>query len=275
MKLDNKIALVTGAGAGIGRSIALKLANEGASVVIVDIDQDASDETLSLMNNPDMSVALKCDVSSSSDVAQAMAQVARRYGRLDILVNNAGVGTVPGDAFDEHKSRRFKYLEQIGRGEKPTIFPDRIIDMEDRGFWKLMEINLGGTFYFCREATRLMIVGRSAGSIVNVASTSALSGEGAVHYASAKAAMLGLTKSLARELAPRQIRVNAVCPGPTNTKRISALGAARAQALIDGTLLNRLCEPDEIAATVAFLASDEGAAFTGQTLAANGGSYLL
>ncbi|TWO79133.1 SDR family NAD(P)-dependent oxidoreductase [Denitratisoma oestradiolicum] len=259
----------------IGNQIALRLESEGASVVVVDIDQVTADETCRLMKHPENNLAITCDVASSKDVAQVMAQVTQRYGRLDILVNNAGVGTVPGDAFEAHKLRRQQYLEQVGRGEKPTIFPDRIIDMEDRGFWKLMEINLGGTFYFCREATRLMIAAESPGSIINIASTSALSGEGAVHYASAKAAMLGLTKSLARELAPRHIRVNAVCPGPTNTTRISALGATRAQALIEGTLINRLCEPNEIAATVAFLASDEGTAFTGQTLAANGGSYLL
>lgn len=275
MKLADKVALVTGAGSGIGRACALRLASEGANVVAVDLKPEAVDETLRLFGQSTDCLALTCDVADSAAVAAVMAQLKSRFGRIDILVNNAGIGSVPGDGFANQLQRMAQRSEQIKRGETPTIHPDLIIDMEDEGFWGVLKVNLGGSFYFSREAVRLMIATDTRGSIVNIASTSALSGEGQLHYAASKAGILGMTKSMARELSTRGIRVNAICPGPTNTPILGRISNEWLEAMKQGTLIGRLCEPEEIAATAFFLASDEGSVFTGQVLAANGGSYLL
>ncbi|HQR02523.1 MAG: SDR family oxidoreductase [Proteobacteria bacterium] len=275
MKLDKKVAVITGAGSGMGREIARLLAQEGAAVVALDLNLAPAEETISTVNGRGDCLALACDVGNSASVAEVFAKVEARYGRVDIAVSSAGIGNAKGDGFDKLLARLDQRGAQMARGETPTVFPDLIGDMGDDGFWRVLQVNLGGTFYIAREAVKLMIKCGVQGSIVNISSNSALTGEGALHYAASKAGVLGMTKSLARELGPRGIRVNAICPGPTNTPMLGEVGDAWIQAMKAGTLMGRLAEPEEIARTVLFLASDDGSAFTGQTVSPSIGSYLM
>lgn len=275
MKLKDKVALVTGAGQGMGRAIAQLFASEGASVVAVDVRLAAAEETLSAVGALERGMARVCDVADSQAVAALFREVDERYGRIDVLVNNAGVGSAPGDGFDKFQQRLAERTEQQMRGETPTVFADHIIDMGDAGWQRVLDINLNGAFYCCREAVRLMIKSGAVGSIVNIASTSVLTGEGSVHYCASKAALLGLTKCLARELGARGIRVNAVCPGPTNTPMMQSISDEWARAMVQAIPLGRIGEPEEVARAVLFLASDDASFFTGQTLAANGGMSMM
>lgn len=273
-KLQNQVALITGAGQGMGRATAELFAREGAKVVAVDINEAAAGATIAGLAGADHS-AHACDVADSAAVTALFAAVAARYGRIDVLVNNAGVGSAPGDGFDLYQQRLAERGAQLARGETPTVFADHLPDLGDAGWQRVLDINLNGTFYCTREAVRLMIKAGARGSIVSIASTSALTGEGPPHYCASKAAMLGLTKCLARELGPRGIRINAICPGPTNTPMMQAISEEWAQAMVAGLPLGRMGEPEEVAKAVLFLASEDGSLFTGQTLGANAGMYML
>ena len=275
MRLQGKVALVTGAGLGMGRAMAERFAREGAAVVVVDVTAKDADDTLALINTRGDCMRALADVSSSSEVAAVYAAVEQRYGRLDVVVNNAGVGAAPNDGYDKFYERMGRMNEQLARGETPDVFLDHIIDMQDEGWQRVIDINLNGLFYNCREAARLMIRTGVKGSIINISSTSGLNGTGAVHYCASKAAVLGFTKCLARELGARGIRVNAICPGATNTRMMAGISADYAKQLVQQIPLGRIGEPDEVASTALFLASDESSFFTGQTLAANGGMHML
>ncbi|SEJ54795.1 3-oxoacyl-[acyl-carrier protein] reductase [Pseudomonas linyingensis] len=275
MRLADKVALVTGAGSGIGRATAELFAAEGARVVLADIDEAAARRVLEAMPTGTDGMALGCDIANGAAVERLFAAVEQRYGRLDVLVNNAGLGQVPGDGFEHYQQRLAQRNAQLAAGQTPDVFTDMIVDLTDAGWQRLLAINVDGAFYCSRAAVRLMIASGSRGSIVNVASLSALSGEGPLAYCTAKAAMLGMTKCLARDLGPRGIRVNAVCPGPTRTPIMQSISAEWVQALERAIPLGHMLEPEEIARTCLFLASDESSAFTGQTLAASGGMLML
>jgi 3-oxoacyl-[acyl-carrier protein] reductase len=272
-RLSNKVAVVTGAGQGIGQAIARALSAEGAVVVAVDLKQAVADATVASMDNEGL--ALACDVADSSSVIDCFKQVEARFGRLDILVNNAGIGMAAGDGSDIYQQRMAERAAQLAAGETPTVYADHTIDMADEGWLAVMNVNINGTFYCCREALRLMSRHNTAGSIINISSTSALCGEGGAHYCASKAAILGLTKSLAQEVGARGIRVNAVAPGPTMTPAMAGISEQWQQQIAAGVLLGRLAQPEEIAQTAVFLASDDSSYYTGQTLCANGGMYLL
>lgn len=274
-RLANKVALVTGAAQGIGQAIAVRLASEGAALVVADISLDALSDTVKQIEDSGGRVTAKvCDVTASTSVVELFASVIDHYGQLDILVNNAGIGTAPNDGFDLYQQRLAERGAQLQRGETPTVFADHITDMQDDGWQKVVNVNLNGAFFCCREAVRVMAAQGIAGSIINIASTSAVSGEGGVHYCASKAAILGLTRSLAMEVAARKIRVNAICPGPTNTPIMANISDEWKQAMVAAIPMGRIGEPEEIANTALFLASDEASAFTGQTLMANLGTYL-
>ncbi|MDH4872336.1 SDR family NAD(P)-dependent oxidoreductase [Pseudomonas sp. BN515] len=275
MRLEGKVALVTGAGSGMGRATAALFAAEGASVVVVDIDEAAAQRTVAELATRESSFASACDIGDSASVARLFAEVDERYGCLDVLVNNAGVGQVPGDGFDQYQQRLAKRSEQLAAGVEPDVFTDMIVDLTDAGWQRIVDINLNGTFYCSRAAVRLMIASGRMGSIINIASLSALSGEGPLAYCASKAAVIGLGKCLARDLGPRGIRVNTICPGPTRTPMMQSISREWQQALERAIPLGRLLEPEEIARTCLFLASDEASAFTGQTLAAAGGMMML
>lgn len=271
-RLAGKIAVVTGAGQGIGQAIALALSKEGARVVVVDLTLEATTQTMSLL--PGEGRALTCDVANSASVSSVFQQVEEEYGRVDILVNNAGIGSAPGDGFDLYQQRKAQRNAQLAKGEKPTVFADHTIDMGDDGWQTLLNVNLNGTFYCCREALKIMTKHDIAGSIINLSSTSAFTGESGVHYCASKAGILGLTKGLAEELGARGIRVNAIVPGPTLTNALLSISEEWRQSMAQGVPLKRLAQPEEIANTAVFLASDESSYFTGQSLCANGGWYM-
>ncbi|MGI9285175.1 MAG: SDR family NAD(P)-dependent oxidoreductase [Pseudomonadales bacterium] len=275
MRLKDKVAVITGAGLGMGRATAEVFAAEGASVVVNDISEADAQETLTLVNERDDCCAITGDISNSAQVSSLYQQVEERYGKVDLLVNNAGVGAAPNDGYDKFYERMAARNEQLQQGQTPTVHLDHIIDMQDDGWQRVLDINMNGLFYNCREAVKLMIKAGAEGSIINISSTSALSGEGGVHYCATKAAVLGFTKCLASELGSRNIRVNAICPGPTNTRLMQDISEEWAQAMIAAIPLGRIAEPAEVARTALFLASDDASFFTGQTLAANGGMHMI
>jgi len=245
MKLVNKVAFVTGAGQGMGRAMVQRFAEEGAAVVAADINLEAARETIAGLAGGS-ALALACNVADGASVAAAMATVVERFGRLDVLVNNAGVGSV--DAF---------------------------LDTPDEHWQRVIGVNLTGVFLCSREAARLMHQSGQGGVIVNLSSTAALSGEGPSHYCASKAGVMGLTRSLARELAASQIRVNTIVPGPTNTPMMAGIPDDWMQSMVKAIPLGRMCEPAEIAAVAAFLASDDASFITGQNIAVNGGMAFI
>ena len=273
MRFANKVAVVTGAGQGMGRAIAQRLAREGAKLVAVDVKEAGLRETLDPMG-ADAGIARVCNIADSAAVQALFTEVEEKYGRLDVLVNNAGIGSAKKDGYDKQFARIAERNAQIARGETPTVFPDITIDMQDEGWHGVINVNLHGSFYCIREALRVMTKHSIKGSIVNISSTSALSGEGAPHYAASKAALIGLVRSLARELGPRGIRVNNVMPGPVNTPIMGNVPQAWKDSMVAAIPLGRIAEPDDIASVVAFVASDEAAMITGADIVANGGSYF-
>ncbi|MGT2433659.1 SDR family NAD(P)-dependent oxidoreductase [Cupriavidus basilensis] len=275
MRLADKVALVTGAGSGMGRAMVERFAAEGAAVVIVDRDACAAQATLEKVGGEACGMARGCDVADSGAVAALHAEIARRWGRLDILVNNAGIGQVPGDGFEHYQARAAERGRQLAGGEPPTVYTDMIVDLNDAGWQRVVDVNLNGSFYCSREAVRLMTHAGVAGAIVNIASVSALSGEGPLSYCASKAAVLGLTRCLARDLAPRGIRVNAICPGPTRTPMMQSISEEWARSLERAIPLGRMAEPEDIAAAALFLVSEDGRQMTGQTLSVSGGMAMI
>jgi 3-oxoacyl-[acyl-carrier protein] reductase len=234
------IAVVTGGGSGIGEAICLRLARDGASVAVLDVDLDAARLTADLVGG----IAVEADVSESASVDAALGQAEADLGPVDVWVNNAGIQA---------------------SGEAGLM---RLADEEWR---RMLAVHLDGTFHGTRAAARSMAP-RGAGSIVNIASVCGIEGcTGYPHYSAAKAGILGFTRAVAKELAVRGIRVNAVAPGFVDTAASQAIDSPLRQAQRERTPLGRFGRPDEIAATVAFLASEDAAFFVGETLSPNGG----
>ncbi|WP_321806525.1 SDR family NAD(P)-dependent oxidoreductase [Burkholderia sp. BCC1993] len=275
MSFNDKVVLVTGAGSGMGRATVLRFAAHGATVVAADLDGARADETLRLAQAAGTGLAHACDVADSDAVAALFDAIAQRYGRLDVLVNNAGAGQVPGDGFELAQQRIAQRVQQLANGETPTVFSDTIVDLTEGGWRRVVDINLNGTFFCSRAAVRLMIAAGVRGAIVNIASVSALSGEGPPAYCASKAAILGLTRCLARDLGPRGIRVNAICPGPTRTPMMQSIPDEWARELERAIPLGSMAEPDDIARSILYLASDDARQMTGQTLSVSGGMYMI
>ncbi|MBV1694021.1 MAG: SDR family oxidoreductase [Hyphomicrobiales bacterium] len=269
-RLDGRIALVTGAGRGIGAAIARRFAEEGARVLVNDVDVDAAQATASACGGD----ALVADVSSSAAVAQMFAEVAQRAGRLDILVNNAGISGLEGrNDVDQQIAARQRAAEEALAGKPPQTFIDRTVATTDEAWRRMQAVHVDGTFYCCREALKIMNP-QMSGAIINMSSILGTYGKpGNVPYATAKAAILGLTRALAHEVAPRNIRVNAIAPGWIDTDMTAPLAPIKAQIAAQ-TPLRRFGEPDDIAWAAVYLASEEARFITGQVISPNGGWYM-
>jgi len=240
--LSNRVAIVTGSGRGIGRAIALKLAEVGATVVVNDIGEAAQGvaEEIKAMNR--QSLAILADVSSSSDVARLMETTKDTYGKVDILVNNAGITR-----------------DQI------------LVRMSDEDWDRVLNVNLRSVFLCSRAVLRQMIKQRW-GRIISIASIVGVAGNpGQANYASAKAGIIGLTRTIAREVASRGITANVIAPGFIDTEMTQRLEEKRRQELMGHIPLGYLGSPRDVAEAVAFLASEEARYITGQILNVDGG----
>ena len=245
-RLQGRVALVTGAGSGIGRAICTRLAADGARLVALDRDLSAAEATASTLDTD--ALAVVADVASVDDMQRAVAQTVAHFGRLDIAVNAAGVGASA-----------------------------LLVDTSLETWQRVMDVCLTGVFVSSQAQARQMIAQGGAAVIINIASTNAQQpGEGLAAYCAAKAGAEMLSRVSALELAAHGIRVAAVGPGLTDTPMVARLlanPAARGEFL-DNIPLNRTARPEDIAAAVAFLASDDAAYVTGQTLYVDGGASM-
>jgi len=246
MSLTGKIAVVTGAAQGIGRDIALALASDGADVAICDVNLEAAQRTAAdIEAQGRKSLAVKTNVASSEDVNAMVGQVVEKFGRVDILVNNAGI-TRDG----------------------------LILRMKDEDWDLVLSINLKGAFLCTRAALKHMTKQR-AGTIINIASiVGAMGNAGQANYVASKAGLIGMTKTIAREYANRNITANAVAPGFIDTAMTQALSEDVRQELAKQIPLGRLGSSADVANAVRFLASPEAAYITGQVIHVNGGMYM-
>ena len=270
MRLKGKTALVTGAARGLGAQIAARFAGEGATVIVNDLNFAAARATAEKIGGH----ALACDVSDSAAVEAMFADVPNLVSRLDILVNNAGISGREGrNDNDQMIARRLKQAAEIARGGPIETFLDGTVHTTDAQWRQMQAIHVDGTFYCCREALKIMNA-QMSGSIINMASIMGSYGKGgSVSYSTAKAAILGLTRALAHEVAPRNIRVNAIAPGWIETDMTANLTGLHA-GIAAQTPLRRFGEPDDIAWAAVYLASDEAKFMTGQSLSPNGGWYM-
>ena len=243
----SRIALVTGAGSGIGRAIAEKLAQNGERVVVNDVIPETANEVVAgIMEWGGEAAAAPGDVSDAESVQRIVAATHEAYGFPEILVNNAG------------------FLQQ-----------KRFVDLTVEDFDRMIAVHLRGTFLCTRAVLPEMLL-RGSGIIVNVASQlGQIGGIELCHYSSAKAGIIGLTKSLAREVSAQGVRVNAVAPGPINTELVLGLSEEWRNAKAAELPLGRFGEPWEVAKTVAFLISDGATLYVGQTLGPNSGDVML
>lgn len=269
-ELSGSVAVVTGAASGMGLASVHALLGVGMRVFALDLRQQALDEALS---EADRVVTVALDISDSGAVNEVFERVAAEDMGLRVLVNAAGVSVPSRERqawVDEINNEMIQAMKE-GR----TYYPDFLSGVADEDFTRVMEINVNGSFYMIRAAAPLM---RRAGcgSIVNFASVAGQIGlPMPAYYPASKAAVVGMTKAIAAELAPYGIRVNALAPAGINTTMLNASGDDHVQALLALQPLKRIAEPEEVGRTIRFLASEDSAHYTGQTLSPSGGALMV
>ena len=244
---ERKAAIVTGASRGIGRAAALRLAKMGMNIVFTyNSGIEAAEETKALCETEGVEVlAVQADASSSENCDQLVEQTMDAFGRVDVLVNNAGI-TRDG----------------------------LIIRMTDEQFDQVIDTNLKGAFYMMRAVSKQMMKQRS-GRIINISSVVGVMGNaGQVNYAASKAGVIGMTKSLARELASRKVTVNAIAPGMIETDMTAVMSEKAKEAMKAAIPAGEMGKPEDIAGTIAFLAGEDGRYITGQVICVDGGMAI-
>lgn len=248
MTLQGKVALVTGAARGIGRAVSLRLAREGAKIVVnyvPGMEDQANQVVTEIEGLGGQALAFQADVTKPDEVAAMFAKTVETWDRLDILVNNAGITR-----------------DQL------------IVRMKDEDFERVLQVNLFGAFYCSREAAKIMIRQRS-GRIVSLSSVNGVAGSpGQANYSASKAGIIGLTKSLAKELGGRNITVNAVAPGFIQTDMTAVLSDKVKEGILSLIPLQRLGEAEDVANLIAFLVSDDSRYITGQVIHVDGGMVM-
>ena len=249
MRMKDKVVLVTGGAAGIGKATALRFAEEGAKVVICDLNEDAGQAAVQELGEG--SAFYKVNVASRENVQQWIDEVVARYGRIDVLVNNAGI-------LRDGQLIKFKEGQLVGQ-------------MSEENFDLVISVNLKGVFN-CTQAVAPVMARQEGGVILNATSVVGLDGNfGQTNYVATKSGVIGMTKVWARELGKLGIRVNAVAPGFTATEMVTAMPEKVLDGMKARTPLGRLGEPRDIANAYVFLASDEASFITGETLRVDGG----
>ena len=270
-RLKNKTALITGGAKGLGASIALHFFNEGANVIICDKNIDKASEIVKEINGK----AYYMDVSDSKNVKEVFLEIKSKYNNLDILVNNAGINGFENrqDLLDERVKINNLQNKEISEKGKITSHFDVTVNMTDNEWHEMISIHLNGTFFCTREALKIMN-NQEMGCIINMGSVlGTTGGPSSPHYSAAKAAILGFTRATARELASRNIRVNAIAPGYIDTDMTSGLGDVK-DIVKSITPMKRFGDTADIAWAAVYLASQEAKFITGQTISPNGGFVM-
>jgi 3-oxoacyl-[acyl-carrier protein] reductase len=274
MRLKDKVALVTGGGSGIGKEICLLFAKEGAQVAVNDIVSQSIEKTIQDMGEfSSQALALKADVSDSSQVKNMFAELMTKYGRIDILVNNAGIAEVSKDQENDLNRVMEAQLGESFEGQIKTHWAVTE-NLSDEDWDKMLRVHLYGTFYCTREALKIMSK-NNYGRIINMASVAATLGlESSPHYSAAKGGILSLTRAVAREVGSRSITVNAIAPGLIETPMTDVISPIIKQAWVMSTPAKRIGTAYEVATAALYLASDESSFFTGQILSPSGGCWM-
>jgi 3-oxoacyl-[acyl-carrier protein] reductase len=265
--LSGKVAAVTGGGSGIGEATCVRLAEDGARVAVIDVDENAAALTAKLAGE---GLPVVADVRDSSQVDAALERLEAELGPVDVWINNADIS---GGAHSERVNPRAEQqLAEVAAGEVVTTALEATVRMSDEDWRTMLSVHLDGTFYGTRAAARSMAA-RGGGVIVNMASICGIEGcTGHPHYSAAKGGILAFTRTVAKELIQQGIRVNAIAPGFIDTKLVSgSLTEPLIGAVKMGTPQGRLGRPQEIAATISFLCSEEASFFVGETVSPNGG----